>query len=281
MTTRGSIVQLPEPELHYSLRTSPAVPHSSRVYAHWLGGKDHFDADRKVAEDVMRLRPQVVAGARANRAFLARVVRFLAGERGIRQFIDIGTGLPLTDNAHEVAQAVAPECRIVYVDDDPIVMTHARALLTSRPEGACGYVETDLRDIGAVLTQAAWTLDLTQPTAILLLAVLHLIPDSDDPAKLVKTLTSALAPGSYLAISHVTADFAPGPVAAAVAAYNAQVPVPVTPRSHAQVSGLFGGLPLVAPGVVPVAEWRSTALLPHRMAADLYAGLASIGQEQS
>jgi S-adenosyl methyltransferase len=267
----------PTPASH-SAAYDPAVAHPARVYAYWLGGKDHFDADRKVAEDVMRLRPQVVAGAQANRAFHARVVRFLAGERGIRQFIDIGTGLPLTDNTHEVAQAAAPECRTVYVDDDPLVMTHARALLTSRPEGACSYVEADLRDTGTVLAQAAWTLDLTQPTAILLLAVLHLIPDSDDPAKLVKTLASALAPGSYLAISHVTSDFAPEQVAAAVTAYNAQVPVPVTPRSHAQVSALFGGLPLVAPGVVPVAEWRPTALLPHRLTADLYAGVASIGQ---
>jgi len=158
-------------------------------------------------------------------------------------------------------------------------MSHARALLTSRPEGACGYVEADLRDTGTVLAQAAWTLDLTQPTAILLLAVLHLIPDSDDPAKLVKTLTSALAPGSYLIISHVTSDFAPEQVTAAATAYNTQVPVPVTPRSHAQVSELFGGLPLVAPAVVPVTQWRPQAAgLPHRITADLYAGVARVPQ---
>jgi SAM-dependent methyltransferase len=257
------------------------MPHSARVYGYWLNGKDHYEADRKAAREVMRLRPQVVAGARANRAFLTRVVRFLAAERGIRQFLDIGAGLPMADNTHEVAQGVAPDCRIVYVDSDPVVMTHARALLTSNPGGGCDYVEADLRDTGTVLAQAAWTLDLTQPTAILLLAVLHLIPDGDDPANTVKTLASALAPGSYLVISHLTADFAPEQVTAAATAYNALVPVPVTPRTHAQVTALFDGLPLVAPGVVPVTQWRpAVAGLPHRMTADLYAGVASIPQER-
>jgi O-methyltransferase involved in polyketide biosynthesis len=162
------------------------------------------------------------------------------------------------------------------VDNDPIVMTHARALLTSTREGACEYVEADLRDAGTVLAHAAWTLDLAEPTAVLLLAVLHLI-DSDEPANLVKTLASALAPGSYLAVSHLTADFAPEQVTAAVTAYNDQSSVPVTPRTHAQVTALFGGLPLVAPGVVPVTEWRPTvALSPHRLTADLYAGMARI-----
>ena len=255
----------------------PLVAHPARVYGYWLGGKDYYEADRQAAEEVMRHRPQVVAGARANRALLARMVRYLAAECDIRQFLDIGTGLPLADHTHQVAQGVAPECRVVYVDNDPVVMTHARALLVSSPEGVCDYVEADLRDTGTLLAQAAGTLDLSQPTAVLMLAVLHLIPDSDNPAKIVKTLASALAPGSYLAVSHLTSDFAPEQVAAAVAAYNAQVSVPVIPRSHAQVSGLFEGLPLVAPGVVPVTQWRPVvAGLPHRMTADLYAGMASI-----
>jgi SAM-dependent methyltransferase len=249
------------------------------VYAYWLGGKDHFSADRKAAEDVARLRPQVVAGARANRAFLARVVRYLAADCGIRQFLDIGAGLPFRHNTHEVAQQVAADCRVVYVDNDPVVMSHARALLTSTPEGECGYLEADLRDTGAVVAQAAWALDLTQPTAILLLAVLHLIPDGDDPTSVVRTLASALAPGSYLAVSHLTADFGPEQVNAAVTAYNALAPVAVTPRTHCQVTALFGGLPLVAPGVVPVTEWRPTvAGLPHRHTADLYAGVVGIPQ---
>jgi SAM-dependent methyltransferase len=205
-------------------------------------------------------------------AFLARAVRYLAGECGIRQFLDIGTGLPAPGSTHEVAQAVAPGCRVVYVDDDPLVLVHARALLTSTPQGSCDYIEADVRDTPAVLAGASRTLDFDQPTAVLLLAVLHFIPDSDDPAGIVAALARQLAPGSYLAISHLTSDFAPGPVAAGVSAYNALVPTALTPRSHTQVSALFTGLPLVPPGVVPLTEWRPTAPFPH--AADLYAGVA-------
>lgn len=254
----------------------PRVPHPARVYAYWLGGKDYYPADKEAAEQVIQRRPQVVASARANRAFLARVVRFLAAECGIRQFLDIGTGLPAPDSTHEVAQAVAPQCRVVYVDNDPVVMAHARALLTSRAEGVCNYVEADLRETATVLAQAAWTLDLTQPVAVLLLAVLYFVPDADDPAGIVKTLASALAPGSYVAISHLTADFAPHQVTAAVDAYNALAPAPVTPRTHSQVTALLGGLPLVAPGVVKVIDWRPASPLPHRQPCDLYAGVARI-----
>jgi O-methyltransferase involved in polyketide biosynthesis len=260
-------------------RFDPAIANPARVYAYWIGGKDHFPADRKAAEEVMRLRPQVVAGARANRAFLARVVRYLAADCGVRQFLDLGTGLPCPDNTHEIAQQVAADCRVVYVDNDPIVLTHARALLTSTPPGSCDYVHADVRDTAAIVAQAAHTLDLAQPVAVLALAVLHFIPDGDGPTAIVARLASALAAGSFIALSHLTADFAPEQVAAAATAYNTQASTPVTPRTHAQVSALFGGLPLVAPGVVPVTEWRpSVAGLPHRMAADLYAGLASIPQ---
>ena len=227
----------------------------------------------------MRLRPQVVAGARANRAFLARVVRFLAADCGIRQFLDIGPGLPSRGNTHQVAQEEDPACRAVYVDNDPIVLSHARALLTSTAPGSCDYVDADVRDTASVLAGAARTLDFTEPVAVLLLAILHFVPDADDPGALVATLANALAPGSYLAISHLTADFAPEQVTAAATTYNTQASVPVTARSHAQVSRLFGELPVVAPGVVPVTEWRpSVAGLPHRMTADLYAGVASVGQ---
>jgi hypothetical protein len=243
------------------------------VYGYWLGGKDHYPADRKVAEEVIRRRPQVVAGARANRAFLARVVRYLAADCGIRQFLDIGTGLPAPASTHQVAQAVAPDSRIVYVDNDPLVLAHARALLTSTREGSCDYLDADLRDTSAVLAGASWTLDFGQPTAVLLLAVLHFIPDADDPAGIVATLARQLAPGSFVVISHVTSDFAPGPVTAGISAYNSLVPTALVPRSHAQVSALFAGLPLVPPGVVPLTEWRPAARpLPH--AADLYAGVA-------
>jgi SAM-dependent methyltransferase len=246
------------------------------VYGYWLGGKDHYPADREVAEEVIRRRPQVVAGARANRAFLRRVVRYLAGECGIRQFLDIGTGLPAPNSTHQVAQAVAPHSRVVYVDNDPLVLVHARALLTSAPQGSCDYVGADLRDTAAVLAGAARTLDLARPVAVLLLAVLHFLPGADDPAGVVAALARPLAPGSFVVISHLTADFAPGPVAAGVQAYTTLVPAPLVPRSHAQVSALFGGLPLVPPGVVPITEWRP-ATGPSPQTADLYAGVARAG----
>jgi hypothetical protein len=255
-------------------RFDPDVPHAARVYNFWLGGKDHFLADRKAAQEVMRARPQVVEGARANRAFLARVVRYLAADAGVRQFLDIGTGLPAPDSTHGVAQSVARECRIVYVDNDPLVLAHARALLAGTREGACGYVDADVRDTGTILAQAAQTLDFTKPVAVLLLAILHLIPDGDAPAAIVARLVEGLAPASYVAISHMTADFAPDAVTAAANAYNALAPIPVTARNHTGVTTLFGTLPLVAPGVVPITEWRPNGPSQLAQPADLYAGLA-------
>ncbi len=258
-------------------RFDPDIPHPARIYNYWLAGKDHFPADRRAAEEVIRHRPQVVAGARANRAFLARAVRYLAAECGIRQFLDIGTGLPAPASTHEVAQQAAPDCVVVYTDNDPLVLVYARALLTARPPGRCGYVDADLRDTATLLAQASRTLDFSRPAAVLLLAILHFIPDCDGPAGLVTTLASALAPGSYLVISHLTGDLAPGPVAAGVGAYNAAVPAAVIPRSHAQVTALFGGLRLVPPGVVPLPEWRPTVPGPAAR-ADLYAGMARYGR---
>ncbi len=255
-------------------RFDPSVPHPARVYDYWLGGKDHYAADREAAEEVMQRRPQVVAGARANRAFLARVVRYLVAECGIRQFLDIGTGLPAPHSTHQVAQAIAPDSRIVYADNDPLVLVHARALLTSAPQGSCGYVEADLRDTAAVLAGAALTLDMTRPVAVLLLAVLHFLADTDDPAGVVAALARQLASGSFVVISHLTGDFAPGPVTAGVEAYNALVPGPLVARSHARVSALFGGLPLVPPGVVPITEWRPAFASALSHTADLYAGVA-------
>jgi len=217
----------------------------------------------------------VVTGARANRTFLARVVTYLAAERGIRQFLDIGTGLPAPGATHLVAQRIAPAARVVYVDNDSLVLAHARALLTSTPQGACDYIDADLRDPAGILTQAARTLDFTQPVGVLLLAVLHFIPDTDDPAGLVATLAARLAPGSSLAISHLTADLAPAQVTAATSAYNTANPIPVTPRTHAQVTGLFGGLPLLPSGVVPVSEWRRPAG-EAAQPCDLYGGVARV-----
>lgn len=204
----------------------------------------------------------------------SRCPRYLADECGIRQFIDIGPGLPAPGNTHEIAQAVAPDCRIVYVDDDPLVLTYARALLTSSPQGSCSYLDADLRDTPTVLAGASRTLDLTRPTAVLLLAVLHFIPDSDKPAAIVAALARQLTSGSYLVISHLTADFAPGPVDAGVRAYNALVPTALIPRSHSQVSALFADLPLVPPGVVPLTEWRPAPNYPSPPSSDMYAGVA-------
>jgi S-adenosyl methyltransferase len=264
-------------------RFDATVAHPARVYSYWLGGKDHFPADRKAGQEVARLRPQVVAAARANRAFLSRVVQFLAGECGIRQFLDIGTGLPAPGSTIEVAQAVAPGARVVYADNDPLVLIHARALLTGtadRGQDCCGYLDADIRDTATILNGAAWTLDFARPIAVLLLAVLHFIADADDPAGIAATLAAALAPGSYVAVSHLTADFAPGPVTAGVTAYNALVPGGVTARTHTQVTALFAGLPLVAPGVVPVTEWRPALTEASPCPVDLYAGLACVPGER-
>jgi hypothetical protein len=257
-------------------RFDPAVPHPARVYAYWLGSKDHYPADRKAAEEVAAHRPQVMVGARANRAFLARAVRHLARQRGIRQFLDIGPGLPAPLATHEVAQTFAPESKIVYVDSDPLVLSHARALLTSKTGGVCEYVDGDLRDPDTIVREAARTLDLTRPTALILVAILHFVADADDPTGLVADLACALAPGSFVVISHLTADFAPDQVGAGVAAYNVLVPAGITARTHREVSALFDGLALVAPGVVPVSEWRPDHAPVRGVSADVYAGLAMV-----
>jgi hypothetical protein len=270
MTSRAAIRSADPP------RFDPHVAHPARVYNLWLGGKDGYAADREAAEQVARCRPQVVAGARANRAFLVRVVRYLAGPRGVRQFVDIGCGLPAPDSTHEVAQAVLPQARVVYVDNDPLVGSHARALLASGPGGACDYLEADLRDPDAIVRGAARTLDFGRPVVVLLLAVLHFLPGDGDAAGIVAALAAGLAPGSFVAVSYLTADFAPEQVASGVAAYNALVPAGITARSHAEVTALFGGLLLVAPGVVPVAEWRPGPGCCPARTADVYAGLATV-----
>jgi S-adenosyl methyltransferase len=250
-----------------------SVPHPARVYNVWLDGKDHFESDRAVAAKVIEQRPQVVDGAVANRQFLGRAVRHLARCYGVRQFIDIGTGLPAPDNTHEVAQLVDPYSRVLYVDNDPLVMTHARALLASTAEGACDYLHADLRDTEHILKEARRTLDFNLPIAVLLLAVLHFIDDKDDPAGIVTALAGPLTAGSSVVISHLTADSAPEAVGGGVAAYNALVPTAIYPRTHSQITELFGDLSLVPPGVVPVSEWRPDAAAATQV-TDVYAGMA-------
>jgi hypothetical protein len=240
----------PSPEIDTS------VAHPARVYDYWLGGKDNFAADREVGEQTLQAYPALALAVRGNRAFLGRAVRYLVGEAGVRQFLDIGTGLPTANNTHEVAQAVAPEARIVYVDNDPIVLAHAHALLTSTPEGTTRYLDADLEDTGAILSEAARTLDLARPTAVMLLAILQFIPAEADPYALVARLMDAMPPGSFLVISHPTADFSPEEAADSIGRYNDQVAVSATLRSRDETMRFFDGLELVDPGVVGTSMWR-------------------------
>jgi hypothetical protein len=243
-----------QPGGHPTFDTS--VAHVARVYNYWLGGKDNYAADREAGDQAIQAYPDLVLSVRANRAFLARTVRYLAGEAGIRQFLDIGTGIPTADNTHEVAQSVAPDCRVVYVDNDPVVLSHARALLTSQPEGATDYIDADLRDTQKILARAARTLDFSRPVAVMLIAIMHAIGDDDDPYAIVATLMEAVPPGSYLALSHVASDIVPAQAADMVRRLNRLMYEKTTPRRQADVARFFDGLGLVEPGVVRVQQWR-------------------------
>jgi hypothetical protein len=233
-----------------------SVPHIARVYNYWLGGKDHFAADRDLAERFIKADPEVIAGVRANRAFLGRAVHFLATEARVRQFIDIGTGIPTANNTHEVAQRAAPDSRVVYVDNDPIVLAHARALLTSDPDGVTDYIDADLRNTGTILKQAALTLDFGQPVAVMLVGILQCIPDEDDPRGIVAALMDGVPPGSYLAVSHPASDVHAGARAGA-ALLSQGLASPVTFRTRAAIGRFFDGLELIEPGLVSTSQWRS------------------------
>jgi S-adenosyl methyltransferase len=233
-----------------------SVAHIARVYNYWLGGKDNYAADRKAGDEAIAAYPGLVSSVRANRAFLTRAVRYLAAEAGIRQFLDIGTGIPGANNTHEVAQAVAPEARVVYVDNDPVVLAHARALLASGPGGVTDYVDADLRDTGTILSRAAQTLDFSRPVAVMLIAILHLISDEDQPREIVNALLDAVPAGSYLAMSHVASDIEPEAMAEMAKRLNRLMAEQGTYRSQAQVSAFFEGLEPVPPGVVRIQEWR-------------------------
>jgi len=234
-----------------------SVAHQARIYDYVLGGKDNYAADREAAEAALKIWPDIAFTARANRAFLGRAVRYLAGEAGIRQFLDIGTGIPTAGNTHEVAQAIAPESRVVYVDYDPVVLAHARALLTSGEYGATEYIDADLRDTGTILAQAARVLDFGKPVAVTMLAILHALPDSDDPYAIVACLMDAVPPGSYLAVSHAGSDRVdPGAQQGIGASWSGRVQQQFTLRSREQVARFFAGTDLVEPGVVAAEEWR-------------------------
>jgi SAM-dependent methyltransferase len=250
-----------------------SVAHQARIYDYWLGGKDNYAADRKAAEAAIAAYPGVATGARANRQFLARAVRHLAGEAGIRQFLDIGTGIPTANNTHEVAQSVAPDGRIVYVDYDPIVLLHARALLASHDDGRIDYLDADLRDTGSILERAARTLDFSRPVAIMLIAILHAVDDADDPYQIVATLLDAVPPGSYLALSHVASDIDPEKIAEATERLNQLSHQHFTLRDRAQVTRFFDGMELLEPGVARVEEWRPVSELEQQYRSAVWGGV--------
>lgn len=237
-------------------RLDTGMAHPARVYNYWLGGTDNFAADRAAAEQAVAANPDILRAVRANRAFLGRTVGYLAGQAGIRQFLDIGTGLPTADNTHEVAQRAAPASRVLYVDNDPVVPAYSRALLTSTPEGASRYLEADLREVDKILTAAASTLDLDRPVGLVLAAILQYIPDGDDPYGLVARLLERLAPGSHLVISHPASDIQAGKVAESMRRYNQRAAEHATPRTRADVCRFFAGLRLLDPGIVQIPYWR-------------------------
>ena len=243
-----------EPRSHPPIDTT--VPHSARVWNYWLGGNDHYPVDREVGDDFARRYPDITVVARASRGFLKRAVVFLAAEAGVRQFLDIGTGIPTAENTHQVAQSVVPEARIVYVDNDPLVLASARTLLTSTPEGATEYLDADLRNPGAIVEAAGKTLDLSQPVGLILMNILGHLPDLDEAVTIVRELMAALPAGSYL----VTADgtnVIDGPAfEEAIAIWNANAPLSYHLRRPDQLEVFLSGLELVPPGLVPCARWR-------------------------
>jgi hypothetical protein len=267
---------LPEADLPPEIDVSR--PHPARMYDYYLGGKNHFAADREAADKWIAAVPSGPTGPRENRAFLGRAVKFLAAEAGIRQFLDIGTGLPTTGNVHDVAQEIDPASRVVYSDNDPLVLAHARALLTSTAEGRTAYIHADLRDPQAILANPAVreTLDFSQPVALLVVAVLHFIPDEEKPADILAALLDALPSGSYFVSSHVSAEHNPAMIGAAVRAYR-EAGLPAQARDAHEFARLaFTGLELVPPGVVIASEWRPEGTGPRPTPPEVngYAGVA-------
>ncbi|MEU5877402.1 SAM-dependent methyltransferase [Spirillospora sp. NPDC047279] len=253
-----------------------SIPHSARVWNHWLGGKDNYPVDRAVGDQVEEAFPGIVTAAKTSRRFLGRSVRFLAGEAGIRQFLDVGTGLPTVGNTHEVAQRVAPEARIVYVDNDPLVLTHARALLTSTPEGATRYVDADLGDPELILREAAELLDLSRPVALILNGVMGHVADTGKARGIVSDLLAPLPPGSYLSLSDGT-DTDEASVEAH-RRYNESGAIPYNLRSPEGIASFFEGLELVEPGLVSFTRWRPEATSPWVGEPDV-PGLCGVGRK--
>ncbi|WP_129843278.1 SAM-dependent methyltransferase [Streptomyces sp. RFCAC02] len=251
-----------------------SVPHSARIWNYWLGGKDNYRVDREAGDAYRRTVPGIDAMARASRYFLTRSIRFLAGEAGIRQFLDVGTGLPTVDNTHEVAQRVAPSSRIVYVDNDPLILLHAQALLTSAPEGVTQYIDADLHDPAAVLAGAAATLDFDRPVGLILSDVMGHVADYAAARDIVRRLVAGLSPGSYLMLSHGAAN--DPELIAAQEDYNDTGAVPYILRTQEQITGFFDGLDLLDPGVVPMPEWRPDVVVGDYPASVGMGGVARV-----
>jgi hypothetical protein len=248
--------------------------HQARIYDYYLGGKDNYEVDRAAGDAYSKVYPDLVFTAQANRAFLGRAVRYLVGEAGIRQFLDIGTGIPTAGNTHEVAQAIAPETRVTYVDYDPIVLAHARALLDSHEAGATEYIDADLRDTGAILGQASRLLDFTEPVAVTLIAILHAIPDADDPHAIVARLMDAVPSGSYLVVSHMGSDLLAPETSEGLQGITGRVSQQqYSYRTREQVARFFEGTELVPPGLVRVEEWHSEPATSRTGTSSLWAAV--------
>ncbi|MET8048035.1 MULTISPECIES: SAM-dependent methyltransferase [unclassified Streptosporangium] len=245
--------EITEVDTEVLARIDTSIPHSARVWDYWLGGKDNYGPDRAVGDEIVKVMPDLPVNARAEREFIGRVVSHLAGEAGIDQFLDVGTGIPAADNTHQVAQRVNPKARIVYVDNDPIVLAHARALLRGTPDGETAYIDADLRDPEPILRQAARTLDFSRPVALMLMGVLEFVPDGDQAQSAVRTLLDALPSGSYLAIAHSV--HSPS-MDEAAAKWNASAATPLTLRTRQQLEEFLDGLEFLEPGVVSLPKWR-------------------------
>ena len=260
------------PDSERPIASCASIAHVARVCDYLLGGQDNFAVDREAAEQAMRLNPDIVPTVRANRAFGVRATGYLTGQAGIRQFLDIGTGMP-TSSIHEAALSIAPQSRIVYVDHAPIVVAHARALLTSAPEGVTDYIEADLREPGKILAEAAQTLDFSRPVAIILIAILHLILDRDDPYELVGQLVDAVVPGSYVVISHAASDIDTGAMISMTNRLNELMAQQAVPRTYREVAAFFAGLDLVEPGLVRIPEWRPASVSDTAVRAQMWGAI--------
>ncbi|MBO1332517.1 SAM-dependent methyltransferase [Streptomyces sp. VRA16 Mangrove soil] len=238
-------------------RISAHIAHNARVWNYWLGGKDHYEVDEQVGDMVTSMYPSIGEVARADRAFLGRAVTYLAGEAGIRQYLDIGTGLPTVENTHEVAQRIAPDSRVVYVDNDPIVLTHARALLTSSTQGATSYVDADAHDPRAIVAAASETLDFDRPVAIMLLGILNFVLDTDKATAIVRELVEAIPSGSYVVLTHPTLELGGEGNEEAMKFWNENATPPITARTGAEVKAFLDGLEILEPGLVSCARWRT------------------------